>query len=273
MDASLSIAKPSNFRFAFSFLPQKKREAIRCIYEFCRHTDDLVDLNQNGDANVQLAQWRNEIERCYSGTTSNPLLLRLGQVISEFRIPKSYLLELVDGVEMDLTHTRYETFDELKGYCYRVASIVGLISMEIFGYTHEATREYAIQLGYALQLTNILRDVASDAAMGRIYLPLEDLKRCEYTEEELLASVYNDRFISLMEYEAGRAREYYTRTHALLERDERATMFPAEIMHGIYSQLLHKMEHGRFDVFRRHYALSSAEKFAIAMKYWLRSIV
>ena len=267
------IAKErSSFFYSFSFLPRAEREAMHRIYEFCRFTDDLVDdetpetVAQKRD---KLTWWREEVERCYQGTSEHPILKRLSKVLTRFNVPKEYLLTLISGVEMDLDKDRYETFEELKEYSYAVASVVGLISIEIFGYKHEETKEYAVQLGYALQLTNILRDVEQDAAKGRIYLPLEDLRRFNYSEQELLNRVYNPAFVALMQFETERAKQYYSNARALLRDDERATLFAARIMDSIYFRLLRKIERANYNVFAKRVAVSSSHKLAIALKFWL----
>ncbi|MFI5202700.1 MAG: phytoene/squalene synthase family protein, partial [Candidatus Kapaibacterium sp.] len=158
MTLSLATPKRSNFLYSFSLLPKREREAMHRIYDFCRYTDDLVDegTSEIETKQARLRSWREEVEACYRGTASHPILRGLHSVLDHFEIPKEYLLALIGGVEMDLIKTRYETFEELREYCYAVASTVGLISIQVFGYKHEETREYAIQLGYALQLTNIL---------------------------------------------------------------------------------------------------------------------
>ncbi len=272
---SLNLVAPerSNFFYALSLLPNEKREAMRRIYDFCRHTDDLADA-ENVPLEIKrerLQTWREEVEACYHGNALHPILRDLKSVLDRFDIPKEYLLTLIDGVEMDLTKTRYETFEELKKYCYAVASTVGLISIQVFGYKHEETREYAINLGYALQLTNILRDIKQDAANGRIYLPLEDLRRFHYDETSLLASRYDERFIALMKFEVSRARQYYTQARSLLQRDERAAMFAAQTMDAIYFRLLNKIERARYDVFTERIAVSTPRKILIALRFWLGS--
>jgi phytoene synthase len=271
--ARLSLGKErSSFFYSFSFLPRAEREAMHRIYEFCRFTDDLVDeenANETVDQKRQkLDWWRGEVEKCYEGTSEHPILRSLQKIVRRFEIPKEYLLTLIDGVEMDLDKTRYETFEELKQYCYAVASVVGLISIQVFGHKHEETREYAIQLGYALQLTNILRDVEQDASNGRIYLPQEDLRRFEYSEQELLNGTYNQAFRSLMAFESDRAKQYYSKAHNLLHEDEHAALFAARIMDAIYFRLLRKIERAEFNVFSRRISVSAPHKLGIALKFW-----
>jgi phytoene synthase len=273
----------SNFLYSFSLLPKDERDAMHRIYDFCRYTDDLVDedivipeyeaeLRYSAIAEkkrLRLGWWRKEVERCYDGASTHPILKNLYKVLLRFKIPKQYLLTLIDGVEMDLVRDRYETFEELKEYCYAVASIIGLICIEVFGYKHEETREYAVNLGYALQLTNILRDIKSDAAKGRIYLPMEDLQRFGYSEHDLLAGNYTWQYIELMKFETARAREYYFAARKMLRKDERFTMFAAEIMDAIYFRLLRKIELAEFQVFERPIKVSTPHKLLIVAKFWI----
>jgi phytoene synthase len=279
----------SSFLYSFSLLPRDERDAMHRIYEFCRFTDDLVDedlvvpeyeaelrkplaitpIPISEKKRLRLKWWRTEVERCYEGKSTHPILKNLHKVLVRFKIPKQYLLTLIDGVEMDLIKTRYETFDELKEYCYAVASVIGLICIEVFGYKHEETREYAVNLGYALQLTNILRDIKQDAAKGRIYLPLEDLRRFGYSEQDLLAGNYNWQFIELMKFETARAREYYSAARSQLRKDEHFTMFAAEIMDAIYFRLLRKIELSEFAVFERRIKVSTPHKLLIVARFWI----
>ena len=271
----------TNFYYSFSFLPKDERAAINTVYAFCRQIDDIVDepppevITPASEVLLRkrerLARWRAEIERCYDG--SSTILLPLTSVIRRFAIPKQYFLTLIDGCERDLTQNRYRTFADVKDYCYSVASIVGLMCIEIFGYKYEETKEYAVNLGYALQLTNILRDIKSDKDRGYIYLPLEDMERFRYTEEDLMNEVYNDNFIELMRFEARRVREYYHKARTALRPDERVTMFAAEIMDAIYYRLLEKIELNDFNVFRRKIRVSPVHKLLIAVKHWLSTRV
>lgn len=282
--AKIALPKEkSSFYYSFSLLPRDERDAIQQVYAFCRYTDDLVDeesvtIGSSVDIateleiekkRLRLKWWRNEVEKCYAGTASHPILKGLHKAILRFKIPKQYFLTLIDGVEMDLVKNRYETFGELKDYCYAVASIVGLICIEIFGYRHEATKEYAVDLGIALQLTNIIRDVGEDAGKGRIYLPQEDLRRFRYTEEDLLARRYDRHFVELMEFQTVRARAYYNSARAHLRKDERFTMFAAEIMDAIYFRLLRKIEIAQFDVFEKRIKVTTAHKLLIVSRFWM----
>jgi phytoene synthase len=182
------------------------------------------------------------------------------------------LEEIIAGVEMDLSISRYATFEELRVYCYRVASAVGLVSIEIFGYRNPTCKEYAIQLGLALQVTNIIRDVGKDLRDGRIYLPREDLARFDYSETELQDRKYNERFVRLMEFEAGRARQFFARAAALLPREDRKSMVAAEIMGSVYRGLLRRMELDKFRVFEKEYRLNKLEKAGRIAAQLLKSL-
>ncbi|MEI8133832.1 MAG: presqualene diphosphate synthase HpnD [bacterium] len=277
----------SNFFYSFSFLPRDERMAMKSVYDFCRYTDDLVDEDIALDIpgvdlqriatiekkRVRLNWWRAEVERCYEGSLKHPILFSLHKVISRFKIPKQYFLTLIDGVEMDLVKDRYETFDELKEYCYAVASIVGLITIEIFGYKFERTKEYAVDLGIALQLTNILRDVQKDASMGRIYLPKADMRKFGVTEKDILTGNYNLPFINLMKYETARARSYYHDARKKLGKHERFTLFAAQIMDAIYYRLLRKIELREFNVFGKRISVSTPHKILLAFRFWFSSVI
>ena len=207
----------SNFFYAFLVLPRAQREAIYACYAFCRIVDDAVDLGQDRAAQrAELARWREEIARVYEGRAQHPAGQRLQVALRRFPIPRHALEEIIAGVEMDLDHPTYETWDALYPYCYRVASAVGLCCIEIFGYSDARAREYAVNLGVALQLTNILRDVQVDARNGRTYLPQADLRRFGVTTEDLAGGRYTPQFVQLMTFEAGRAREYYQRAWSAL---------------------------------------------------------
>ena len=265
----------SNFSMSFSFLPKEERHAMRSIYAFCSYIDDIVDGLPNSITNAieikqeRLAWWENVLDDIYNGKALHPLILPLVAVIHRFSIPKQYFLTLIDGCRRDLIHKRYRTFEELKDYCYSVASVVGLISIEIFGYKYEETKNYAINLGYALQLTNILRDVKQDKDRGYIYLPLEDMEKFGYTEQELINEVYNDNFVEMMRFEAQRAREFYHRARKSLSPDERLTTFSAGIMDEIYYRLLDKIELNEFRVFGDRIRVSNVHKLMITLKQWL----
>lgn len=275
---AFSTSGSTSFHYSFGFLPKEERAAIKTIYAFARRIDDIVDENPSSDVAVvsekrtRLAWWRQQIEAIYSGSNdASASVDPLAGVVRRYNLPKQYLLTVIDGCERDLTQRRYETFADLKRYCYSVASIIGLISIEIFGYRHEATRQYAINLGYALQLTNILRDVKTDKDRGYIYIPREDLVRFRYTEEDLLNEIYDERFINLMEFQAKRAREFYHQARALLRPEERMTMVAAQIMDAIYYRLLEKIELSDFRIFTDRVRVSTSHKIMTALRIWLGS--
>ena len=262
----------SNFFYAFLCLPRPQREALYAVYAFCRIVDDAVDLGQERDGQRrELMGWREEIARVYGGTPAHPAGERLQAAIRAFPIPRAVLEEIIAGVEMDLDKTRYETFEELYPYCYRVASAVGLACIEIFGYRDPRARDYAVNLGIALQLTNILRDVQVDARAGRVYLPQEDLRRFDVSAEDLAAGRYTPRFVELMTAEAARAREYYKEAWAALPAADAPSLFAAEIMGRTYWALLQALEARRFQVFGTRVSLPAHRKLAIALGCWMRA--
>ncbi len=269
------VTETSNFSYSFSFLPKDERNAINSVYAFCSYIDDIVDRTpSNNEKNIRrkmerLAWWESEIERIYSGNFSGPLIIPFAKVIERFTIPRQYFLTLIDGCRRDLIQNRYETFEQLKDYCYSVASVVGLITIEIFGYKYDETRNYAINLGYALQLTNILRDIKHDKNRGYIYIPQEDLERFNMSDEDIIDENYDTRFVELMRYETLRAREYYHKARSLLHPDERPKMFAAEIMDEIYYRLLEKIELNDFNVYGKKISVSPVHKFMISLKHWL----
>jgi len=266
------ITKQSNTNFYYSFLalPSEKRKALYSIYALCRCLDDVADKSGNRlEASESLLIWTTEIINMYNGTPAHPVTVELKPYIDKYCIPQKYFLELVKGVEMDLTTNRYQTFDELHKYCYRVASVVGLICAEVFGYKNAETLGYAVDLGIAMQLTNILRDIKTDAAMGRIYLPAEDLRKFNYTETELFSSQYNKAFVELMKFEAQRAWSYYKRAQETLPREDRKAMVAAEIMRAIYSRILGKIEDSNYNVYSSTPQLSKLHKIYIAFSTWI----
>jgi len=261
--------KRSNFYYSFLFLPKLKREAINIVYAWCRVADDIVDEEENLSTKRQrLFQWAKEFEHGINGTSQYALVNKLAHIIKRFNIPLHHFHDLIKGMEMDLLKTRYRTFDELKLYCYRAASTVGLICTEIFGYKHEEAKEYAVNLGIALQLTNILRDVASDAKRGRIYLPEEDMRQFGYSEEELLSSTYNENFYRLMKFEAERAKQYFAEAMRHLSEEDKPLFIAALIMQEIYSRLLRDIERAEYNVFANRIHISNFKKILITTNVW-----
>jgi len=267
-----AITRSSNtsFYYSFSLLPKQKREAIHTVYAFCRTTDDIVDEDRDErHKGVLLRKWRMELNRSLRGKSTFPLLNQLSSTAQRFNIPVEHFYELIRGMEMDLRTTRYRTFDELREYCYLVASSVGLMCRKIFGYRNESTRDYAIYLGIALQLTNILRDIKDDAKRGRIYIPLEDLERFGYSEDDLLHNRYTPQFVELMRFECKRASEYFDLAHAALLDEDKRFFFAARIMWSIYAHTLNRITKAEYNVFARRISISKFLKVLIAFRYWL----
>ena len=266
----------SNLALAFLLLPCAKRDAMSALYAFCREVDDVAD-NKSAPAEKrreQLALWRTDIRRACAGEA--PLFAvnqELQPVIREYRLPFTLFDDLLKGCEMDLVRNRYEDFEALENYCYHVASVVGLLSIEIFGYKNPACRNYAVYLGKALQLTNILRDVRADAARERIYLPLADLGRFGVTPDEILRFRYSDRYCRLAEHIAGCAKNFYRLAQKTLPAEDRRSMVAAELMGSVYWQLLQKLERQRFNVFGEQTTrLGTSQKSFLILRTWLRSV-
>ena len=265
----------SNFYYSFLFLPKAKRDAMYTVYAFCKAVDSAVDEPAAGsNPKDEIKHWREELEAVYSGTPANPIMVSLAHHVKVLGIPKAYFEELIKGVEMDLFNNRYVTFDELSLYCYRVASVVGLICLHVFGVTSARAQDYAVALGMAFQLTNILRDVGTDAAESRIYLPLDDLRKWNHPEKAILNRSYSPEFRALMEYEASRAHHYYKRADAAfmgLSPQERRALTVAEIMRGIYRRIFERIEQSNYQVFGSRISLTTTQRVIIALRIWLRS--
>ena len=263
-----------NFYYAFVTLPRQRRRAMYAAYAFCRLCDDLADndfpVEQKRE---QLAGVETKLIEAKDGAPDGPVFEALAHAVQDYGIPWEDLTEIARGVEMDLTVSRYDTFEDLSTYCYRVASVVGLVCIQICGYKDPRAREYAIDLGMAMQLTNILRDIREDGELGRIYLPREDLERFGYSEEELLAGEMNDRFRSLMEFEVERAREYFERGKRLLKLlPVRTRAFPA-VLGGLYGRVLDRIEDRQYNVFDSRVSLPTKVKIALAVRLWIQSYV
>src|SRR5437660_2148880 len=258
--AKIRRQSKSNLALAFISLGRERKRDITIFYAFCRVIDDIADSSELSVAEkrVRLEAWRKMLRA--AGADEAPLAHDVRSLIDKYSLSTAMLEEIIAGVEMDLSISRYATFDELRVYCYRVASAVGLVSIEIFGYRNPACKEYAIQLGLALQVTNILRDVGKDLRVDRIYLPQEDLARFNYSEKELQDRQYNDRFVQLMQFEAERGRQFFARAADTLPAEDRRSMVAAEIMASIYRGLLRRMELDKFRVFEREYGLNKLEK-------------
>ena len=257
----------SSFYYSFMFLPPERRQAITALYAFCREVDDVVDECQDMQiAHTKLDWWRNQINQVFTGTPQHPVALALKDISTRFSLPREQLLEIIDGMQMDLQQTRYLDWKALNLYCYRVASVVGLLSAEIFGYTNRQTLKYAHDLGLAFQLTNIIRDVGEDAMLGRIYLPVSELQQFDVKAHEILKRQYSDRFTALMRFQAERAHRLYDEAFALLPDADRRAQKPGLMMASIYRTLLREIEHENFQVLHQRIRLTPLRKFWLAWK-------
>ncbi len=259
---AITRASKSNLALAFLAMRGSRRRDITLFYAFCRLIDDIADDRARDAATKrrQLNEWRRSLREAFAGEP--PLATSVRELMRRYPITPEMLEEIIAGVEMDIEHQRYATFEELRVYCYRVASAVGLVSIEIFGYTNPRCREYAVALGLALQMTNIIRDVGVDLDAGRIYLPAEDLARFHYTEHDLRQRAHGRRFISLMNFEAARARSFFAEAKRQLPPEDGRAMLPAEIMRSVYETLLGRMERDNFRVFEKTYRLGRMAKAA-----------
>jgi len=280
------MSRDTSFYYSFLVLPANKRAAIIAVWDFCRAVDDAVDevvpeADWQGGltpvararATERLAMWRAELDAAYSGMPRTQQGLSLQPRIREFNLPRNRFEELIDGVEMDLDHARYPTFAALSEYCRRVASTVGLICVEIFGYQDPRTRDYAVDLGMALQLTNIIRDVAVDLRRGRVYLPGDDLERFGVSDADLRRGVVTPSIKALLEFECGRAREYYRRAVAELPAIDRRSLLAAEIMGAIYFEILQRIERAGYDVFTSRIRVPRPYRALLALRLWLLAAV
>ena len=278
MDHSRAITRKSasNLALAFVVLPRAKRDAMSALYAFCREVDDVADEESAPveTRRARLAEWRADVRRaCENQSPQFPVNRELQPVIQQFNLRFELFDDLLKGCEMDLTRNRYEDFEALEKYCHHVASVVGLLSIEIFGYKNPATRDYAVYLGKALQFTNILRDVQTDAERGRIYLPLSELKRFSVTEDEILNGQYSERYLKLAASVAARARNFYRLARETLPAEDRRSMVAAELMGSVYWRLLQKLEAQPFNVFgAQPLKLSKPHKLALIFQSWLRFI-
>jgi phytoene synthase len=277
MEESRTITRKSasNLALAFVLLPKEKRDGMSALYAFCRSVDDVADDESAPveQRRAQLAAWREDIARaCAQGEPKFGINRDLEPFILRHKLPFALFDELIRGCEMDLDIKRYPTYDELEQYCYRVASVVGLLSIEIFGYTNPASRDYALHLGKALQFTNILRDVRTDAERGRIYLPLAELKRFSVTPEEILRFEYSARFRDLAASMAQRAKGFYSQARRSLPSEDRRSMTAAELMGSVYWRLLGKLESRQFNVFGpQPTRLSTGQKLLLIGRTWYRT--
>jgi phytoene synthase len=276
------LARDTNFYYSFLVLPAEKRRAIVAVWDFCRAVDDAVDeAGSEAEAVSETARWRRELAAAFDGgSPGTPQGRALAPLIARFNLPRGAFEALIEGVEMDLHPRRYETFADLYEYCIRVASAVGLMCVEIFGYRDPRARQYAIELGVALQLTNILRDVPGDLAQGRLYIPLEDLRRHGVAEADLRreaaeagAGVRSPAVRALLRQQGDRAREYYARAAAALPRRDARQLVAAEIMGAIYRGILDRIEDRDYDVFTAIVRIPRPRRAVIAAATWARVAV
>jgi phytoene synthase len=268
------MSRDTSFYYSFLVLPPRKRNAIIAVWDFCRAVDDAVDEAPDAyAARRQLALWRDELAAVYASGKSPQTTQgsALQPYVAEFNLPRNPFEDLIDGVEMDLAHVRYQTFTQLTDYCRRVASAVGLVCVEIFGYRDPAARIYAIDLGLALQLTNIIRDVNADLRSGRVYLPAEDLARFHVTEDDLRSGRVTTAVRELLRFECERARSYYTKAAAVLPPVDRRSLLAAEIMGAIYFEILRRIERSGYDVFSRRIRVPRPHRALIALRLWARA--
>lgn len=257
----------SSFYYSFMFLPELKRRAITALYAFCREVDDVVDeCKEESIAHSKLNWWREEISNLYADKPNHPVTQALLPLLKDFNLAEEYFIEIIDGMEMDLNISRYENFKDLSLYCYRAASVVGLLSAEIFGFSNRQTLRYAHDLGMALQLTNILRDVREDAERGRIYIPLDELKQFNVSIHDLSHPVTSDSVKALFKHQADRAREYYIKAFNLLPEEDRFKQRTGLIMAEIYQSILNEIEQDGFRVLEHKIKLTPLRKLWIAWR-------
>lgn len=280
--APRDMARDTNFYYSFLVLPPEKRRAIVAVWDFCRAVDDAVDEAGTGEpARSQVARWRTELTAVFDGgSPATSQGRRLAPLVHEFNLPRSAFEALIEGVEMDLDSRRYESFADLHEYCIRVASAIGLICLEIFGYQDPRAQQYAVDLGVALQLTNILRDVAEDLSRGRVYIPQEDLRANGCYEEDLArevrqagTGVRSPKVKMLLRQQADRARSYYRKAAAELPPVDRRRLTAAEIMGAIYRGILTRIERADYDVFSGRVRIPRPQRAVIAAVTWARAMM
>ncbi len=262
----------SSFYYSFMFLPPDKRRAITALYAYCREVDDVVDeCSDENVARTTLNWWRGQVEDIYNGKPQHPVALALVPVVKQFNLAQEHLQEIIDGMEMDLDHTRYPDFKSLQLYCYRVASVVGLLSAEIFGYTDRQTLKYAHDLGIAFQLTNIIRDVGEDARRNRIYLPMDELQQFDVAAADILNARETENFHKLMAFQVERAQRYYRQALEHLPSADRKSQRTGLIMAAIYSATLDEVVASGCHVLRERVSLGTGYKLWLAFKAWLKN--
>ena len=261
----------SSFYYSFLFLPRERRLAITALYAFCREVDDAVD--ETSDASVALSKltwWRTEITAVLGGHPTHPVTRALQPHMQQYRLEGAHLLAIIDGMEMDLTQTRYLDYIGLQRYCWHVASVVGILSASIFGISNPKTREFAEKLGLAFQLTNIIRDVGDDARKGRIYLPVNELQQFGVTAADILNGRYSDKFVALMQFQYERAEAVYEEAMALLPKEDRRAQRTSLIMASIYRTLLKEIQRDGFQVLKQRISLTPIRKLWLAWITYVR---
>jgi phytoene synthase len=267
---ALTRERARNFYYSFLMLPADKRRSIHAVYAFCRYCDDYSDEEIPEPEKLALLEaYRDKLRDCYAGHPEGEVFRALAHTIERYRLPQRYFEDIIDGVEMDLTINRYATWDDLRGYCYKVAAVVGLICMEIFGYTDPRARDFAVDLGLAMQLTNILRDLREDIERDRVYLPAEDLTRFGYPEQDLRDGIANDAFRQLVAFEVDRARALFKTGGLLVPLVEpRSRICPAALK-GIYGSILERIAADPDRVLRERVSLSTSRKLLMTLRLWL----
>lgn len=267
-----AAASGSSFYYSFLFLPPEKRRAITALYAFCREVDDVADECSDAQvAHTTLNWWRAQVAEIYFGKPQHPVAQALVPVVRRFNLAQEHLLEIIDGMEMDLTQHRYADFKSLQLYCYRVASVVGLLSVEIFGYSDRRTLKYAHDLGIAFQLTNIIRDVGEDAGRNRIYLPMEELQKFGVTAADILNRRETDNFKKLMAFQIERARQYYAQAFDHLPAADRKSQIAGLIMAAIYRETLNEIVASGCHVLKERVSLTPLRKLWLAWRTWVKS--
>ena len=264
----------SSFYYSFLFLPKQKREAMTALYAFCREVDDIADeCTEHQVAQVKLSWWRSEIENLFQGKPIHPVSKALLPHVKTYQLNSQHFLDIIDGMDMDLNFNRYEDFNQLQLYCYRVASVVGELSAQIFGFANRKTIQFAHDLGMAFQLTNIIRDVGEDARRNRIYLPLEDLAKFQVSEDDILHSRESVAVKQLLEFQIARAEGYYDRALNELPEEDRKNQRVGLMMTAIYRTLLHEIQaDGAEKVLNYRTSLGAVRKFILAFKVWLKNV-
>lgn len=266
-----AAASGSSFYYSFLFLPPQRRRAITALYAFCREVDDVVDECHDTQVAAQtLSWWRMEVARLYEGKPEHPVTLALQPLVNEFCITQDKLIEIINGMEMDLLQNRYLDFQALSLYCYRVASVVGLLAAEIFGYENKETLKYAEDLGMAFQLTNIIRDVGEDARRGRIYLPLTELKQFDVSINDILHAKHSENFEKLMAFQTERAEQYYEKAFAQLSATDQKSQRPGLVMAAIYRATLREIKRENYQVLTQRTSLTPIRKLWLAWTTWIK---